>query len=314
MKNIILGQFFTKKNYWMQRQVISFMRKYKPQNLLDPFAGEGDLLKACSKYKALKIGYDIDSTLKWEINDSLKTIKSLKNGFILTNPPYLSRVSAKTKKIRHDAFSTSNRPDLYQIALDSMLKSGMPGIAIVPETFINSSYSKEHIYSITILIPNPFENTETPVCIICFDPNKIFKKTFIYKNENKLGTLEDFQNHTSVLLRKNNVTKIRFNDPSGQLALIAYDSSTGNKIHFLKSSNLKYNKPIKHSSRVVTKIFINREVTDEFINNLNIKLEIYRNETFDVLLSPFKGNQNLDINSRRRRLDFKTARNIINSI
>ena len=308
-------QYFTKEKYWRKRHILNFVYKYKNYDLIDPFAGNGDLLNSFSNFRK-KIGYDIDKSLKWKVNDSLQKIPFHKNGFIITNPPYLSKVSSKRKKINHQAFLSSNRNDLYQIALDKMISSKMPGIAIVPETFINSKYDKKHVYSITILIPNPFQDTETPVCIICFDPNKTFKKTKIYKNNAFLNYYEDIKKIAQKMFKNNQKKKIIFNDNNGNLALIGYDSSNKNRIKFLKINKLKYNKKIKISSRVISKIKINDEIiNDQFIKKLNDKLNKYRKITNDVLLSPFKGNCQLNGKTdRRRRLDFRTARNIINSL
>ena len=308
-------QYFTKEKYWRKKHILNFLYKYKNYDLVDPFAGNGHLLDSfynCRK----KIGYDIDKNLKWKINDSLKKIPFHKNSFIITNPPYLSKVSNKRKKINHKAFLNSNKVDLYQIALDKMLLSKMPGIAIVPESFINSKYDKKHIYSITILIPNPFKDTEIPVCIICFDPNKIFKKTRIYKNDYFLDNYENIKKIAKNMFKNNKKKKIIFNDNNGNLALIGYDSTHRNKIKFLKVNNLKYNKKIKFSSRVISKINVNDQlIDDEYINKLNKQLNHYRKITNDVLLTPFKGNCFFDGKfDRRRRLDFQTARNIINSL
>ena len=314
MKKINLGQFFTKQPFWKKRQVLYFINKYKFNFVLDPFAGNGDLLFQFNRRNVKKIGLDIDRNLerKWEFNDSLKKIPFYKNTFVLTNPPYLSKSSSKRKKINHKAFNHSSRNDLYKIALDKLLESKMPGIAIIPESFINSTYSKKNIYSITILIPNPFQDTETPVCIICYDPNKEFKKTRIYRNGKFIASMNQIKEKETRILKKNNQIKVKFNSNKGKLSLIAYDSKLGKKISFMKSKELKYKRPQKESSRMISKIDVNKYVSKEFVQDLNERLKKYRDETKDVFLTPFKGNDNLD--KRRRRLDYKTARRIINSL
>ncbi|MCP4337074.1 MAG: hypothetical protein GY679_04490 [Mycoplasma sp.] len=312
MKKNRLGQFFTKERYWEQKQVIEFIGKYKFNTILDPFAGAGDLLNCFNNFK--KLGMDIDDSLNkgWINNDSLKNIPFFEESFIITNPPYLSKTSSKRKKINHPEFKNSNHNDLYKIALDKLIESGIPGVAILPESFINSKYDKKNIFSITILIPNPFKDTDVPVCIVCYDPNKIFKDTKIFKNETFLGNMKEIENKSETLLKAKNQIQIKFNDNLGKLALIAYDSTNGKKIRFMKSENLEYNKPQKVSSRVVSKITISRNITNSFVEKLNNKLDLFRNETKDILLTPFRGNNKFQ--ERRRRLDYKTARKIINSI
>ena len=65
------------------------------------------------------------------------------------------------------------------------------------------------------------------------------------------------------------------------------------------------------SSRLITIIDLDCSDIDikELVNECNRLLEDYRNKTKDVTLSPFKGNTK--DGKRRRRLDYKTARCII---
>ena len=65
---------------------------------------------------------------------------------------------------------------------------------------------------------------------------------------------------------------------------------------------------IKHSSRLITVIEVdaNRETIDKIIQYSNKFLFDFRKKTYDVLLSPFKGNKKNG--ERRRRLDYLTAR------
>jgi hypothetical protein len=196
-----------------------------------------------------------------------------------------------------------------------MIETGLPGIAIVPETLINSKFSKNNINRIVIIEPNPFEDTEVPICVVCF--NGIKKgKTRIYKNDEFIGLLDE-------LITKSpkadviNLRDLRFNDVTGTIAIKGVDSTDPNiRISFLNSKELTYDiSKIKGSSRAITivksKLIDNCSDTTkkEIIETANKILNKYRNETADVLLSPFKGNnKNL---KRRRRMDFALARNIL---
>jgi hypothetical protein len=54
---------------------------------------------------------------------------------------------------------------------------------IIPETFINSSFPKNKLVSITIIEDQMFNDTETPVCVICFDnKEKKDEDIKVYKN------------------------------------------------------------------------------------------------------------------------------------
>lgn len=67
-----LGQFFTVSDYWIQPQIISFIEEINKQNVLDPFAGGGDLLRECERFNFKNYyGLDKDTSLGWKYKDSL---------------------------------------------------------------------------------------------------------------------------------------------------------------------------------------------------------------------------------------------------
>lgn len=95
----VLGQYFTKKDLWLKKQIVEFIKNSNCTIAYDPFAGNGDLLKLSESYGINEIkGLDIDNTLNWEINDNLKEIPHVDNAIIITNPPYLTKYSASRKK------------------------------------------------------------------------------------------------------------------------------------------------------------------------------------------------------------------------
>lgn len=314
---ITKGQFFTTDELWLKFQVIEFIKNSKCQIAFDPFAGEGHLLRCSQKYGIFEtIGLDIDDRLGWKKNDSLKKIPHIENAIIITNPPYLSNYSAARKKVLSDVkqyFESSTYDDLYLIALDSMLESQDFVVAIIPETFINSDFKQKNRLSlITILEENPFEDTDTPVCVACFD-NKIksFEEIFVYKNEEKIATLGEIERLRPIA---NKNVKMKFNELDGWLALRAVDTTDPkNMIKFDFKENIDYDwkKGIKISSRLLSIIDIDVPLNDRktFIEECNNVLNKLRNDSKDIILSPFKGN--MKNGTRRRRLDFYTARAII---
>lgn len=317
-KKRILGQFFTKESNWLKRQICDFIKNAGNSVVYDPFAGSGDLLNVVSKFPFIKStkGLDIDKSLGWPYNDSLINIPPEDDAIIVTNPPYISNYSASRKKIYsylEKYFATSIYDDVYLIALEKMLLAQKNVVAIVPETFINSNFvSKNKLKSITILEDNPFLDTDTPVVVLCFDSiNKPLGKIDVYKNDtyiNKLGEIESFR-----IFPKNDVN-IRFNVLSGWLAVRCVDSTNPEnmlKFDFREKMDYDWEKGIKASSRLMTLIEI--DVPDEkkamFLKCCNNILENIRKNTADVILSPFKGNMKNGL--RRRRLDFKTCRAIL---
>ncbi|MFZ3044221.1 MAG: hypothetical protein WA058_03920 [Minisyncoccia bacterium] len=315
-KKKILGQYNTTSSKWLLPQIIDFIEAADPSIVVDPFAGDGHLLDAVkSVFKVRTSGLDIDAKKGWIKNDSLIGVPRYSKGLILTNPPYLSNYSAKRKGLYSNVSkyfeSNLKHDDLYRIALDACLEKNNYVIAIIPETYINSSYTKERAQIITIIEDSLFEDTETPVCIVCFGPRKSQKGAKIYIGERFVGF---FDNLLQKKISPTNVFPIRFNDSKGKIGLRAIDMPNPSKrISFLTREELGYDMDkIKVSSRLITFISIPtafRDKTSSVIERANEILSVYRKETHDVLLSPFKGNNKEDL--RRRRLDYSTARGIL---
>lgn len=310
-----LGQFFTKNHFWLKPHIIDFIKSTNKNTVLDPFAGEGDLLKTALDLGLVNtIGFDIDETLPWEKNDSLINIPRVQDAIIITNPPYLTNYSAKRKKIFPTVkkyFDICPYDDLYQLALEKCFENNDFGVVIIPETFINSKFPKNRILSITVIEDLMFNDTENPICVVCFDNKyKNYNEIKIYKNDkyiNTLGELEKFRK------KPQKDVKMRFNSVGGQIALRAVDTTTpGKVINFMRAKELVYNRDnIKVSSRLITliELEVDEKYIDKIIKNSNQILLKYRENTSDLLLSPFKGNTRDGI--RRRRLDYKTARAIL---
>lgn len=312
-RKVISGHFLTRKDCWLLPQVIEFIKSRNPSVVLDPFAGEGDMLRAVHELIDCQIkGFDIQGNI-WPVNDSLLSIPPIKNGMIVTNPPYLANHSAKRKGVLEQVESyylKSGRDDLYQVALDQCLASCAQVVAIVPETLLNSGYDLRLAVHVTVLHENPFSDTETPVCVVCFDRSSEYD-TEIFSDDRKaieLSRLNRFR-----LYPKKSVD-IRFNVPDGRIGLRAVDMPSPDKpIEFMPRANLDYDVAgIKVSSRLLTFIEI-PQLKDEEIpilcNKANEIFARYRENTLGFSLSPFKGNNKAG--TRRRRLDYATARAIL---
>lgn len=138
-----LGQFFTTNvNYILQG-----MEKYvKGKNIIDPFAGNGDLLKWARKNDANSTkGFDIDNKLidndNIYHNDSFINIPK-EGDFILTNPPYLgkNKMSNKDKNKYQDFI----QEDLYLFSIKKIIDTDIKeGILIVPVNFLSADNSND---------------------------------------------------------------------------------------------------------------------------------------------------------------------------
>jgi hypothetical protein len=312
-----LGQYFTRERTWLKDNVREFILSSGCSIAYDPFAGSGDLLDAAEELGFTEgIAMDIDGELGWKSNDSLLEIPHIEDAIIITNPPYLSNYSARRRNILDRVekyFGLTAYDDLYLLALTRMLQAQDYVVAIIPETFMNSPFPKDRLYSVNILEENPFRETETPVCVACFDGNpKSPQDVKVYKNGHFRTTLGELEEKR---LKPGHDVKIRFNSLNGEIGLRAVDTTDpGRRIRFMRREELDYPlETIKPSSRIITTIEIDLEPgeIDEFIARCNRILEKFREDTDDILLSPFKGNMKNGV--RRRRLDYETCRAIMES-
>ena len=96
-----------------------------------------------------------------------------------------------------------------------------------------------------------------------------------------------------------------FNDPQGNLGLIAIDNTVSASIRFCPPEELK-DYPIRVHCRSITKIGVPWRVD---IDMLNARLATIRGKTHDVFLTAFKG---IRRDGRyRRRLDWALSRAIV---
>jgi hypothetical protein len=308
-KKIELGQFFTKKDTWLRPHIQQFIAGVNFNKIIDPFAGGGHLLKVFENVFEVD-GYDIDATLSWPINDGLKGIPSHPDDLCITNPPYLAKTTA-TRFKRSGTFQYFKLfpqfDDLYLMGLEQCFKSFPYGVGIIPETYLLHPKKSKRIISATILEENPFDDTDFPVVIVCWGPEEQ-NDYDIYKNDTLLGTYKSLMSKIPAN-KKFEKSLVKFNDVNGNLGIMCIDKG-------VNIGGIKFTTPdqitgaIKGSSRTATKVLITASVDiDQLIAACNVILSKYRADTFDVFMAPFKGNDQQGL--RRRRLDFTTARLII---
>jgi hypothetical protein len=250
------------------------------------------------------IAYDINpGSLEVEKRD---TIHDFPSGYklIITNPPYLAKNSACRKKI---PFPTTEYDDLYKLCLEIMLKNCDYVGAIIPASFINADLFLDRLHSYTLLSSQMFMDTENPVCLALFSPQK---SNFIhlYENDKYVGELYSMKKQVENMLTKHNSpTAISFNHKQGNLGLRAIDGTRFPTIAFIEAQLVPSSK-IKVSSRHLTRIQVPQEIN---LSLLNEKLKKLRQITNDFFLTPFRGLRK--DGKFRRRLDFQLARKIIES-
>lgn len=161
-----LGQFFTTNVDYI---LSGFENVVNNKSVLDPFAGNGDLLDWAIKNKALSvIGFDIDKTLfsnKISFNDGLKVIP--KSDFNLTNPPYLAK--NKMTKDQKNEYMNNSYEDFYLLAISKIIESDpYEGIIIIPINFFSAENS-DHLRKVFL--------KKYKISNVNYFKNKVFEDT-----------------------------------------------------------------------------------------------------------------------------------------
>lgn len=319
---VSLGSFYTTQSGWLTEEVIEFLEKAVGASnglLLDPFAGDGHLLEAIAQNKDLKnkvvkaSGFDIQGST-WPRNDSLLEIPNRDRAVIITNPPYLANHSAKRKGVSSlvaKYFERSKQKNLYMIALENCLREADYVVAIIPETFLLSSFPKDRLELAVVIQTELFGDTDAPALVACFGKNE-HASARVFTGTRRIGQLDDI-----LALRESSAPKQRivFNYSAGRIGLRAVDGSDGKSpIEFVPAASFNYPaESVVVSSRLMTYIEL-PELSDSeiptVIKQANQTLNKIREASGDLVLAPFKGNDKAG--RRRRRLDYALARKILN--
>jgi hypothetical protein len=322
ISKVSLGSFYTTKSGWLTPEVRAFLENalaHSGGQLLDPFAGDGhliDTIKAdpiLGKQVRQATGFDIQGS-NWPINDSLVAIPNPTHAVIVTNPPYLANHSAKRKGVDQlvaKYFANSTQKNLYRIALENSLASADYVVAIIPETFLLSTFPKLRLELAVVIQDSLFGDTDAPALVACFT-KEACADARVFTGNQSIGTLAEI-----LALRESTAPKkkIVFNNPKGRIGLRAVDGSDGESpIAFMPASEFDYSsRKVMVSSRLMTYLDLpdlsDGEI-DSIIIRANAALQRVRKDSGDLVLAPFKGN---DRNGkRRRRLDYALARKILN--
>lgn len=320
------GQFFTTTNpfnndlFYKWKNLIP---NFGNEILIEPFAGSNNIPLMLS---SLKINnkwacFDIDPPMQnnyprftVEKRNVLEDFPNVSN-IAITNPPYLAKNSAVRDGIYFPA--NAKYDDLYKISLDVMLSNCDFVAAIIPESFITQGIFHSRLFGVISLTCKMFDDTECPVCLAFFVPEKIKKDKlsdleysdfFIYKDSAYWGKFSQAkENYISF-----EVPGWKFNEPNGLIGLYAIDNTKQQSIAFVNGNEISPEK-IKSTSRGITRIgneiLINNSNVDKVINLANEILNDYRIKTSDIFLTSFRGLRN--DGQYRRRLDFNQARKIL---
>lgn len=209
-----LGQFYTKNyEYILQKMYVPESTKI----LIEPFCGEGDLVKFAKKNQfVLELEcYDIQPKYEYIIQrDTLQNPPDFKGKFILTNPPYLARNKCGEKR----NFDTYQENDLYKCFIKIICETNNicdGGILIVPlnffcsirkqDTLLKEKFIRNYeIMHLNIFEFPVFDDTSYAVCAFQFQKRvNLLKTDFscdLFKKENvvcsKIFNLNESNNYT----------------------------------------------------------------------------------------------------------------------
>jgi hypothetical protein len=311
------GSFYTTDEGWLNGPVRGFMNQalLSSASVLDPFAGDGHLLDLVRREFGVAIfGLDIAGA-KWARNDSLVSIPNSGGSMIVTNPPYLANHSASRKGVSQMVatyFDGSDYDNLYKIALDKCLAVADFVVAVIPETFLLSSFDKSRLQVVSVIEGDLFSDTEAPAVVACFGPASERVDAQVFIGEKRIGKLTEILDLRRG--RSRSGIQIVFNDPNGRIGLRAVDAQdVSRRIEFIFGDFEYKRSKVKESSRLMTYLDV-PELSDEELQKViakaNVLLTELRAKSCDLVLAPFKGNDKLG--NRRRRLDYALARQLIN--
>jgi hypothetical protein len=197
------------------------------------------------------------------------------------------------------------------IALENALACADFVVAIIPETFLLSSFPKDRLELAVVIQDSIFGDTDAPALVACFTKTSCADAR-IFTGTQPIGNLKQI-----LALRESTAPKqkIVFNDPKGRIGLRAVDGSDGKSpIAFVAAKDFSYpSESVTVSSRLMTCLDVPEISDDEIglaIAKANAALRKIRKNSGDLVLAPFKGNDRSG--RRRRRLDYALARRILN--
>lgn len=311
-----LGQYYTLANpfghplfnEWMS---LVCLGNTTPR-VVEPFAGANNIVRLMREAgHTCEWGcFDIEPSKDNAVPEFPITVRdTLKDfpvgyGVCVTNPPYLAKNSARRMGVPYEW----QDDDLYLACLRKMLANCGYVACIIPESFITTGAHMDRLYGIVSLAYKMFDDTECPVCLAMFTPQRC-DCIRVYSNDVYLGTLSELTSNT--ILKENSYHRWMFNDPYGSIGVKAVDSTNGDLCCFIEGDKITPD-DVKSSSRSITRVSGLPEHIDvcDFINRCNDALGEFRRSTKDVTLTSFKG---MTKQGRyRRRLDYNTIRCILN--
>ena len=331
-----LGQFYT-KNYDYILQNISIPTNIK--DLIEPFAGEGDLLeyieKSDNKYNVIM--YDIDPKKEDIIQrDTLLNPPEYNGRFVITNPPYLARNKSENKEI-YDKYNVN---DLYKCFIVNLIDDNCDGgIMIIPLNFISSTRKNDvllrerflSIYSITqinIFEEQVFSDTSCTVCSLLFNkindtikeinidiyPSKINIKTKLNKENNYTigGEIYNLVKNNKYTMKRLTTKKLAEKNTNIVIKCIDDNSKSMIRAEYVnEDKDIFIDNTPKCSARGYLTLIINPTINEDkqkkVVNDFNNYLSENRKKYNSLFLANYRESNDI----ARKRISFDLVYKII---
>lgn len=297
------GRFYTEANPFRHKAFKAWAKRagLPAATVLEPFAGSNRLVEhlmsmgLCGGF----CSYDIEpGSLEVIRRDTLADFPA---GFdvCVTNPPWLARNVATRLGMR---FPDCAYQDIYAFALERCLERCGWVAALVPESFLRTGLFRERLGGFVSLTRQMFSDTDHPVGLALFEPHGT-EGTAVWSGHRRIGRLEEIESGRPAALPGG--PKVRFNDPDGNVGLLALDNVWKASIRFCRTEELG-GYQVRVSCRSITRIKADCRID---IERWNESLNRFRADTDDVLMTPYRGLRR--DGKYRRRCDWSLARGVI---
>lgn len=339
-----LGQFYTTNYKYI---LTDFYIPEKVINIIEPFAGNCDLLSFINSYKE-KNDYiielfDIDPKKENVVKrDTLLNPPEYKNKFIITNPPYLARNKSKNKNL-YDKYNTN---DLYKCFIWEIIKNKPDGgIIIIPLNFLCSVRKQDislrkyffktfNTIKINIFEERVFEDTSYTVCSIQFElnqevndtRNQTIKATIFPSQKHIFFDLSEFNNYTiggelyklpqnkNILIDRATSRNKEDHECLTNILLKAIDDNIESQLCLKISEQFYIDETVNQTGRSYATLIIKPQITLEKQKDIVEKFNKFIKEQREIYNSLFLTNYRESNTICRKRISFKLCYQIINFI
>jgi hypothetical protein len=335
MNNRLLGQFYTTKYAY----ILQNMRIPEGiHSIIEPFAGNGDLLNFIEKENYNIECYDIEPKKDFIVRrDTLLYPPNFDDAFVITNPPYLARNKSSDKSV----FDKYNTNDLYKCFLQILIGSRcVGGILILPLNFLCSIRKGDieirerfvNKYDITvcnIFEEQVFKDTSYSICSFQFrakqtgdgvssvssecechiyPENKIIHFTLCYENNYTIGG-EIYNLRKNTKYKIDRATKLTKNTEDFTNILVkCIDDNIHSKIGMSVVDDLTKEKYIDRTPNLTARSYailviepkITLEEQSELVDKFNTYMTTYRDKYNSLFLTNYRESNTI----ARKRISF----------